>query len=472
MGTGLMLALICLLALVVAAPPAQAKPIRHDVELILDSSASMWGRIDGQPKKLIARRALVELAEKLKNRSDLFLALRVYGHQHHYSRENCLDTKLEIPFSRPDPVRVGRLVEAIKSQGQTPLGLSLQKARDDFDLEADHRRSIILITDGRESCESDPCRVARLIAKSGAKITIHVIGFGLKKKDVANLACIARPSGGRVIAAANAAQLSAALGQLLAEPVSVAAKSTAPKAVAAKPVAAVTTTQPPAAPRPTTTLAAPPTTAKPVLKSVRQPAYRITGTIDRPPPLPPAKPKPEPEVVSSTTTPPAPVKTAETEPAAAPKAKPASVSTTAPAKVARPAAKTAPESKKSAVKPKATASAKPAPTEAKSDKAKPTEAESDRTSSAPAQKAEPAGPPTLVVKAIDSVGRPVWVTVRVYALSGGPPLAQKAGHTIEFSLAPGAYRLTATEAQSGQKVDLSGVMVRGEGAVAVEQIIF
>lgn len=204
-----------LVALFGFASPAPAGPVSHDLEIILDASGSMRGRIDGRTKIKIAEETLINLAEKLAGRTDLALAVRVYGHQFHRKAKNCRDSKLEIPFGPVDPARIKALLKRIKPKGYTPLAYSIGQTRNDFDLKADRARTVVLITDGLETCDGDPCRVARRLAADGIGVTIHVIGFGLKQGEAAKLKCLTEPSGGLLLEAGNAGELIAALDRVV-----------------------------------------------------------------------------------------------------------------------------------------------------------------------------------------------------------------------------------------------------------------
>ena len=100
----LCLVILSLLALLSPAGGAAAQ-VSQQMEIILDASGSMWGRVSGQPKITVAKDVLVELVESLADRKDLELGIRVYGHQSHRDKHDCLDSRLEIPFATPDPAR-------------------------------------------------------------------------------------------------------------------------------------------------------------------------------------------------------------------------------------------------------------------------------------------------------------------------------------------------------------------------------
>jgi Mg-chelatase subunit ChlD len=187
--------------------PAQ---ITHSLQIILDASGSMRAKIGKRTKMAIAKQALLDLAGDLKGREDLALAIRVYGHQSRRDKKDCKDSKLEIPFGAVDQERIIALLKGIKPQGYTPLAYSLRQAARDFK-HPKPERSIILITDGLETCKGDPCAVARKLASAGLKVTLHVVGFDLKRGEMQKLSCLTKPSGGLLLEAKNAGELGRAL---------------------------------------------------------------------------------------------------------------------------------------------------------------------------------------------------------------------------------------------------------------------
>lgn len=196
------------------AQPASSGPGTY-VEIMLDASGSMQALIGGEAKIATAKKALTGIVDSIKNREDLAVGVRVYGHQYDKSVKNCQDTKLEIPFARPDPVKAGELIARIKAQGQTPIAYSLAQAGRDFPEKAGAKKIIVLITDGLESCDGDPCTAARSLAATGVDVKMHVVGFDLKAGELEKLKCLVEPSGGLLIGAKDAAELKGALDQVV-----------------------------------------------------------------------------------------------------------------------------------------------------------------------------------------------------------------------------------------------------------------
>jgi phage tail protein X len=197
--------LLCLLFLLISATTivfANAQPITQ-IDLIFDASNSMWGQIDGKAKIEIARTALNELLKEFNGKKHIYLGLRVYGHLN----KRCDNSVLEIKPGANNIEPIRKKVAKIKPLGKTPIAYSLQMAAKDFDKNLPGKKIIILITDGLESCGGNPCVAAGILKKAGIITKIHVVGFGLKKKALASLDCIAKPFGGKVIGANNTKEL-------------------------------------------------------------------------------------------------------------------------------------------------------------------------------------------------------------------------------------------------------------------------
>lgn len=179
------------------------------VQIVVDASRSMWGQIDGVAKMQIARDILHDASASLPD--DLDLALRAYGHTSASEENNCADSGLLVPFGGSSRQALHSAIDGLKPKGQTPIAYALKQAAADFDA-LDSERTLVLVTDGLESCGGDPVAAARELYDRG--IRIHVIGFGLgnaKDEDSASLKTIAYASGGSYFTANSADELRGAL---------------------------------------------------------------------------------------------------------------------------------------------------------------------------------------------------------------------------------------------------------------------
>lgn len=151
---------------------------------VFDASQSMYARWQSNTKITIARKLLSNLLDSLRNVENLELALRVYGHQHLYPPQVCNDTKLEVPFASNNIDRIKHRLKSIKPRGTTPIAFALEKSGGDFTPRPNCRNIIVLITDGIEECDGDPCAVSNDLQKRGIVLKPFIIGIGKNFKDV------------------------------------------------------------------------------------------------------------------------------------------------------------------------------------------------------------------------------------------------------------------------------------------------
>lgn len=143
---------------------AQEKPSAKipRVLFLLDGSSSMaedW--TPGHTRFRQAGRFILSLVDSLSKANDeVEFGLRVFGHQYPAQQKNCYDTKLEIKFSRYNIVQMEARLEALHGYGVSPIAYSLSEAAmEDFGNENKYAYSIVLVTDGGESCNGDICKV-------------------------------------------------------------------------------------------------------------------------------------------------------------------------------------------------------------------------------------------------------------------------------------------------------------------------
>lgn len=191
---------------------------KESAVIVFDGSGSMWGEVDGKPKIEIAREVMGTLLKDWN--PDIDLGVMVYGHR---EKGDCADIELVAPVGKPDVGKVTAAINDITPKGKTPIGASLQKAADALRFTEDPA-TVILISDGEESCEADPCTVAKELKSKGINFTAHVVGFDIQgnSKALEQLKCVADSTGGKFFEAKDAAGLQTALAETA-------------KAVAAKP---------------------------------------------------------------------------------------------------------------------------------------------------------------------------------------------------------------------------------------------
>ena len=94
-------------------------------------------------------------------------------------------------------------------KGKSPLTEAVRRAAKELAL-TDRPASVILFSDGIETCGGDPCSLAQELKSEGVNFTAHVIGFSVSANEK-QLACLAELTGGLFLAADTEQQLSQAL---------------------------------------------------------------------------------------------------------------------------------------------------------------------------------------------------------------------------------------------------------------------
>ena len=162
---------------------------------IFDGSYSMYAPWNTEPKINVAKRVMGRFMDSIQNIPDLEIALRCYGHTTFFQPvRNCKDSKLEVPFA-PASVnapKIKKFISGLEPKGTTPIAYSIAQAEKDFSECSNCRNIIILITDGIEECEGNPCEVSALLQKKGIFIRPFVIGIGLDMKFADALGCMGK----------------------------------------------------------------------------------------------------------------------------------------------------------------------------------------------------------------------------------------------------------------------------------------
>ena len=176
--------------------------------IIFDGSNSMWGELPDKSRKIeAAKNVFGGLDPSLFAGRDV--ALRIYGHR----REgDCDDIELAVPLTTASDgvARMAERVEGVTPRGKTPITRSLQAALQDFDGRAG---DILLISDGIETCDADPCDLVRSWRADDVAIRVHVVGLGLTDIAKSAMQCIAEASGTEYMDAESAIDLGRAIEQ-------------------------------------------------------------------------------------------------------------------------------------------------------------------------------------------------------------------------------------------------------------------
>ena len=149
---------------------------------------SKWGKSD---RITAAKTILIKMVDSLRNVNGVELALRCYGNHHSVPEHDCKDTHLEVPFKENNADEIIRFVKAVKPDGWTPIAYSLTLAAEDFpDTKANN--VIILLTDGIEECEGDPCAVSQNLQAKKIILKPFIVGLGITDDLMKSFDCVGR----------------------------------------------------------------------------------------------------------------------------------------------------------------------------------------------------------------------------------------------------------------------------------------
>ena len=178
---------------------------KESILIIYDASGSMWGKINDEIKHTIATEIVSKTIERLP--SNQKIGLMAYGHRR---KGDCSDVEFLVTTNNTSKNTINDAIQQLKPLGKTPLARSVNEAFTNLK-NNEANATIILITDGIESCEGDLCQATKNAKKSGIDFKLHIVGFGLKDEDKSSLICAAEAGGGEYFDADGAVSLEGAL---------------------------------------------------------------------------------------------------------------------------------------------------------------------------------------------------------------------------------------------------------------------
>ncbi|MDI1286430.1 MAG: VWA domain-containing protein [Reyranella sp.] len=196
------------LAATVGGPVAAQPSEGARVFLVLDASGSMWGRVGNQTKIEIARETIRSLLKDWRPQDQLGLV--TYGHRR---KGDCGDIEVLKQVGPVDATALMGQVNGIVPKGMTPMTASVKMAAEQLKA-SEGIASVVLVSDGVETCNADPCAVAAALKKADVRLVVHTVGFDVQDRQaVRQLECMAAATGGLALSASNAGELGNAIGR-------------------------------------------------------------------------------------------------------------------------------------------------------------------------------------------------------------------------------------------------------------------
>lgn len=177
-----------------AAEPQKGPRNKTRILLVFDCSNSMnakWGR---STRIAGAKQILSKIVDSVDRLPNVELALRCYGHQSSVAKHDCKDTRLEIPFAAGNGKKIREFVKNVQPAGYTPIAYSLSQSAEDFPPTPPGKvkNIVILITDGIEECEGDPCVISRQLQAKNIILKPYIVGIGLGAEKVKFFDCVGK----------------------------------------------------------------------------------------------------------------------------------------------------------------------------------------------------------------------------------------------------------------------------------------
>jgi hypothetical protein len=183
------------------------------IEIILDTSGSMRAKLGRTTRITAAKDVLTRLV-----REDLPRGVPVALRWFRQEPRSC-DTELAVPLGPLDPEAMATVIDDVRivRSVQTPLAAAIDAVADDL-AGITGRRLVVIVSDGRESCDGDPEAAVERLRSQGVDVTVNVVGLGLATADRARIRRIARLGGGTYFDADGAGELDDALRTAVSAP--------------------------------------------------------------------------------------------------------------------------------------------------------------------------------------------------------------------------------------------------------------
>ncbi len=170
---------------------AKAQEEHTNILFVLDASFSMRKQWETKSKWTIAKETLIDVADSLKARlgDKVSFGIRAYGHQSMPVKNDCFDSDLILPIADNSIQSIKDILMSISPKGITPLAFSLEETKKDF-AGFKGKNMLILITDGAESCEGDPCYIMKILMDNHVILKPFIIGLNIPIESLEAYDCI------------------------------------------------------------------------------------------------------------------------------------------------------------------------------------------------------------------------------------------------------------------------------------------
>jgi len=182
---------------------------RNDTPIlfIYDASSSMSTQIDGKTRMQIVLDAISNSIDNLPQNQKI--GLMVYGNR---DKEDCEDVEFLVGMDNRSKEQIIDTLASVTPLGETPIAYSIRLATDKL-RESKIPATIILITDGIESCGGNICDEVQVAKNEGINFRLHIIGFALNTNETKQLRRAAFEGDGNYYNATNVSELEEGLNE-------------------------------------------------------------------------------------------------------------------------------------------------------------------------------------------------------------------------------------------------------------------
>ncbi len=278
----------CLLTFLLLGIAAQAQPAAGDgtrqprILLLLDGSSSMLQPWNSTIRFKAAARVIAALMDSIYSvNAGVEFGLRVYGHQTASQFNDCLDSRQEVMFSKNNATQMSLRLASLRPFGVSPIAYSLKEAAEnDLIDEVRNAYSVILITDGGESCGGDICDVVKNLIERKIFFKPYILSLVDYAPLKDQYACL-----GTYLQVANEKEIGTAIHRIV----------DAYRPLLSMPIMAVKLDTPPVTPKPGATT--PVTAGVPAWTPDRTPMALLINPVRRPRYLSVSRPVPRPRLL-------------------------------------------------------------------------------------------------------------------------------------------------------------------------------
>lgn len=165
---------------------------------LVDASLSMKENLERGVQKMDAAKLVLQKAiSKIPN--DVNLGLRVFGHFNSPMVNPCESSALLVPPGTRNRRAIIEKMRDVHPTGMTPLTYAIAQAAERDLARVQGKKTIILISDGEDTCGFDPCAYIQTLPARGVSLKVDILGLNMEREKSARkqLDCIAKSSGGK-----------------------------------------------------------------------------------------------------------------------------------------------------------------------------------------------------------------------------------------------------------------------------------